>query len=131
MKATDFAAATSRTETARFYPPQFYNSHSTGSSSSIELGFPPALDGSGIPRAFYAWSTAGLIPAKSENASVRTVADRCRVHFMAAFSALFGLHRDIAAALAAMPDSDPERPVALTYLRNIRRVLKRPNLAPW
>ena len=44
---------------------------------------------------------------------------------------LFGLHRDIAAALAAMPDSDPERPVALTNLRNIRRVLKRPNLAPW
>jgi hypothetical protein len=37
---------------------------------------------------------------------------------------LFGLHRDSAAALAAMPDSDPERPVALTNLRNIRRVLK-------
>jgi hypothetical protein len=43
---------------------------------------------------------------------------------------LFGLHCDIAAALAAMPDSDPERPVALTNLRNTRRVLKRPNLAP-
>jgi hypothetical protein len=29
-----------------------------------------------------------------------------------------------------MPDSNPERPVALTNPRNIRRVLKRPNLAP-
>jgi hypothetical protein len=36
---------------------------------------------------------------------------------------LFGLHRDIAAALASMPDSDPERPVTLTSMRNIRRVL--------
>jgi hypothetical protein len=44
--------------------------------------------------------------------------------------AVFCLHRHIAAALAAMPDSDPERPVALTNPRNIRRVLKRPNLAP-
>ena len=44
---------------------------------------------------------------------------------------LFGLHRDIAAALAAMPDSDPERPVALTNLRNIRRVLKAADPAPW
>src|SRR6516164_4005503 len=59
-----------------------------GSSSSIELGFPPALDGSGMLRAFYAWSTAGLMPPKSENASVRTVADRCRVHSIAAYSAL-------------------------------------------
>jgi hypothetical protein len=41
MKATDFAVAISRTETARFYPSQLCNSHSTGSSSSIELGFPP------------------------------------------------------------------------------------------
>jgi hypothetical protein len=41
-----------------------------------------------------------------------------------------GLHRDIAAALAAMPDSDPQRPVALTNPRSIRGVLKRPNLAP-
>jgi hypothetical protein len=30
-----------------------------------------------------------------------------------------------------MPDSDPERPVALTNLRNIRCVLKQPNLASW
>jgi hypothetical protein len=37
----------------------------------------------------------------------------------------------IAAALATMPDNDPERPVALTNLRNIRRVLARPNLTPW
>jgi len=44
---------------------------------------------------------------------------------------LFGLHRDIAAALAVMPDSDPERPAAVTNLCNIRRVLARPNLAPW
>jgi hypothetical protein len=42
---------------------------------------------------------------------------------------LFGLHRDVAVALAAMPDSNPERPAALANLRNIRRV--RPNLAPW
>jgi hypothetical protein len=43
---------------------------------------------------------------------------------------LFGLYRDIANALAAMPDSDPERPIALANLQNIRRVLARPNLAP-
>jgi hypothetical protein len=29
-----------------------------------------------------------------------------------------------------MPDSDPQRPVALTNPRSIRGVLKRPNLAP-
>jgi hypothetical protein len=29
-----------------------------------------------------------------------------------------------------MPDSEPKRSVVLTKLRNIRRVLKRPNLAP-
>jgi hypothetical protein len=51
--------------------------------------------------------------------------------FLLTRAELIGLHRDIAAALAAIPDSDPERPVALTNLRNIRRVLKRPNLAPW
>ena len=43
---------------------------------------------------------------------------------------LFGLYRDIANALAAMPDSDPERPIALANLQNIRRVLTRPNFAP-
>ena len=43
---------------------------------------------------------------------------------------LFGLYRDIASALAAMPDSDPERPIALANLQNIRKVLARPNLAP-
>jgi hypothetical protein len=43
---------------------------------------------------------------------------------------LFGLYRDIANALAAMPDSDPERPIALANLQNIRRVLARPNFAP-
>jgi hypothetical protein len=43
----------------------------------------------------------------------------------------FGLHHGITAALAAMPESDPGRPLTLTNPRNIRRVLKRPNLAPW
>jgi hypothetical protein len=43
---------------------------------------------------------------------------------------LFGLYRDIATALAAMPDGDPERPIALANLQNIRRVLARPNFAP-
>ena len=43
---------------------------------------------------------------------------------------LFGLHRDIANALAAMQDDDPERPVALANLQNIRQVLARPNLVP-
>jgi hypothetical protein len=43
---------------------------------------------------------------------------------------LFGLYRDIVNALAAMPDSDPERPIALANLQNIRRVLARPNLVP-
>ena len=43
---------------------------------------------------------------------------------------LFGLHREIVNALAVMPDSDPERPIALANLQNIRRVLARPNLAP-
>jgi hypothetical protein len=42
---------------------------------------------------------------------------------------LFGLYRDIAIALAAMPDNDPQRPVALANLLNIRAVLARPNLA--
>ena len=43
---------------------------------------------------------------------------------------LFGLYRDIATALAALPDSDPERPIALANLQNIRRALARPNLVP-
>ena len=43
---------------------------------------------------------------------------------------LFGLYRDIVNALAAMPDSDPERPIALANLQNIRNVLARPNLVP-
>ena len=43
---------------------------------------------------------------------------------------LFGLYRDIANALAAMPDGDPERPIALANLQNIRNVLARPNLVP-
>jgi hypothetical protein len=43
---------------------------------------------------------------------------------------LFGLHQDIVNALAAMPDSDPERPIALANLQNIRKVLARPNLVP-
>ena len=43
---------------------------------------------------------------------------------------LFGLYRDIAHAVAAMPDGDPERPIALANLQNIRTVLARPNLVP-
>ena len=43
---------------------------------------------------------------------------------------LFGLHREIVNTLAAMPDNDPERPIALANLQNIRRVLARPNVAP-
>ena len=43
---------------------------------------------------------------------------------------LLGLYRDIAHALAAMPDGDPERPVALANLQNIRTVVARPHLVP-
>ena len=43
---------------------------------------------------------------------------------------LFALHRDIANAFVAMPDGDPERPIALANLRNIRAVLARPKLVP-
>jgi len=43
---------------------------------------------------------------------------------------LFGLYGDIVSALAAMPDSDPERPIALANLQNIRRALARPQLVP-
>jgi hypothetical protein len=38
---------------------------------------------------------------------------------------------DIEAAFATMSDSDLDRLLALTNLSNIRRVLKRPNLASW
>jgi hypothetical protein len=43
---------------------------------------------------------------------------------------LFGLYRDIVNGFAAMPDSDPERPIALANLQNIRHVLARPTLVP-
>ena len=43
---------------------------------------------------------------------------------------LFGLYQEIVNALAAMPDSDPERLIALATLQNIRRALARPHLAP-
>ena len=43
---------------------------------------------------------------------------------------LFALYRDIANAVAAMPDGDPERPVALANLQNIRTALARPSLVP-
>lgn len=43
---------------------------------------------------------------------------------------LFGLHQEIVNALAAMPLTSPERPIALANLQSIRRVLARPNLAP-
>ena len=43
---------------------------------------------------------------------------------------LFGLYQEIVNALAAMPDNDPERPVALANLLNIRKVLARPNFVP-
>jgi hypothetical protein len=43
---------------------------------------------------------------------------------------LFGLHQEIANALAAMPLASPERPIALANLQNIRRVLARPSLVP-
>jgi hypothetical protein len=43
---------------------------------------------------------------------------------------LFGLYQEIVNALAAMADSDPERPIALANLQNIRRALARPHLVP-
>ena len=43
---------------------------------------------------------------------------------------LFGLFQEIVNAHAAMPDGDPERPIALANLQNIRRALARPLLAP-
>ena len=43
---------------------------------------------------------------------------------------LFGLYQEIVNALAAMTDSDPERPIALATLQNIRRALARASLVP-
>ena len=43
---------------------------------------------------------------------------------------LFELHREIVAALMAIPDSAPERPIALANLRNIRTVLADDDVAP-
>jgi len=50
--------------------------------------------------------------------------------FRLARAELFGLYGDIVNAYAAMPETDPERPIALANLQNIRRVLARPNLVP-
>jgi len=38
---------------------------------------------------------------------------------------LFALHRQIADALAVLPEGSPERLIALADLRNIRRILAR------
>jgi hypothetical protein len=43
---------------------------------------------------------------------------------------LFALHRQIADALALLPEGSPERLAALDTLRNIRRVLARSEFAP-
>jgi hypothetical protein len=43
---------------------------------------------------------------------------------------LFGLHHRIASALAQLPEGSPERLVALTNLRYIRRMLARPTPTP-
>ena len=43
---------------------------------------------------------------------------------------LLGLHHRIASALAQLPEGSPERLVAITNLRNIRRVLARREFAP-
>lgn len=43
---------------------------------------------------------------------------------------LFALHRRIVDVLAQLPDGSPERLTALANLRDIRRVLARPNLSP-
>jgi len=43
---------------------------------------------------------------------------------------LFALHHRIASRLAQLPEGSDERGIALTNLRNIRRVLARPNLTP-
>lgn len=43
---------------------------------------------------------------------------------------LFALHRQITDALALLPEGSPERLTALANLRDIRRVLARPNVSP-
>ena len=43
---------------------------------------------------------------------------------------LFALHRQIADALALLPEGSPERLTALATLRDIRRVLARSEFAP-
>lgn len=43
---------------------------------------------------------------------------------------LFGLYQEIVTALAALPDSDPARAIALANLQNIRRALARASLVP-
>ena len=43
---------------------------------------------------------------------------------------LFALHRQIAEALALLPEGAPERLAALATLRDIRRVLARREFAP-
>lgn len=43
---------------------------------------------------------------------------------------LFALNRQIADALAVLPDGSPERLIALATLRDIRRVLARCEFAP-
>jgi hypothetical protein len=43
---------------------------------------------------------------------------------------LFALHAETAAALTGLADGAAERPILLETLRNIRRVLARPNLSP-
>ncbi|HWB50487.1 MAG TPA: hypothetical protein VG651_15360 [Stellaceae bacterium] len=43
---------------------------------------------------------------------------------------LFALHRQITDDLALLPESSPERDMALTTLRYIRRVLARREFAP-
>ncbi len=44
---------------------------------------------------------------------------------------LFGLHGQIATALVEASEGSPERASGLASLRNIAKVLARPNLAPW
>lgn len=43
---------------------------------------------------------------------------------------LFALHHAIAGRLMQLPDDSPERHVVLANLRNIRRVLASPHMAP-
>jgi hypothetical protein len=43
---------------------------------------------------------------------------------------LFALHQRIVDAVALLPDDSPERQTALANLRNIRRVLALPHVAP-